>query len=248
MKKKLVSIIIPYFKKKKFFYKTISSVRSQSYKKIEIIVIYDDTDKSDLEYIKRLSISHKFKLIVNKKNLGAGFSRNKGIKKSKGFYLAFIDSDDLWSKNKLKYQIDFMQKNDVSFCHTSYSIIDSKGEEIGNRKVKTNLNFQSLLKSCDIGLSTVIIKKKILNKNTFPSIRTKEDFVLWLKLAKKYNIIGINKKLAKWRKLDKSLSSNIFRKLVDGFKVYNIYMKFNFIKSFVYLIILSINFLKKNKA
>lgn len=248
MKKKLVSIIIPYFKKKKYFYKTILSVKSQTYKKIEIIVIYDDEDKSDLEYIKKLSISQKFKLIINKKNLGAGFSRNKGIKKSKGFYLAFIDSDDLWSRNKLSYQINFMQKNKVQFCHTSYSIIDSKGKNIGSRRAKAILNFQSLLKSCDIGLSTVMIEKKILDKDIFPSIKTKEDFVLWLKLAKKHRIIGINKKLAKWRKLDQSLSSNVFQKLIDGFKVYNHFMKFSYIKSLNYLVILSFNFLKKNKV
>ena len=87
MKKKLVSIIIPYFKKKKYFLKTISSIKSQTYKKFEIIVIYDDIDKSDLNFIRKLSVTKKFKLIINKKNLGAGLSRNIGIKKSKGFYL-----------------------------------------------------------------------------------------------------------------------------------------------------------------
>ena len=110
MKKKLVSIIIPYFKKKKYFLKTISSIKSQTYKKFEIIVIYDDIDKSDLNFIQKLSVTKKFKLIINKKNLGAGLSRNIGIKKSKGFYLAFLDSDDLWTRNKLEYQIKFMEK------------------------------------------------------------------------------------------------------------------------------------------
>ena len=110
MKKKLVSIIIPYFKKKKYFLKTISSIKSQTYKKFEIIVIYDDIDKSDLNFIQKLSVTKKFKLIINKKNLGAGLSRNIGIKKSKGFYLAFLDSDDLWTRNKLEYQINFMEK------------------------------------------------------------------------------------------------------------------------------------------
>ena len=245
MKKKLVSIIIPYFKKKKYFLKTISSIKSQTYKKFEIIVIYDDIDKSDLNFIQKLSVTKKFKLIINKKNLGAGLSRNIGIKKSKGFYLAFLDSDDLWTRNKLEYQINFMEKKKISFSHTSYSIIDSSGKNIGFRNASPNLNFKKLLNSCDIGLSTVVLKKKILKGLSFSDITTKEDFVLWLKLSRKYQLVGINKNLAKWRKLNNSLSSNIFQKISDGFKVYNYYMKFNYIKSLIYLIILSINFLKK---
>ena len=248
MKRKLVSVIVPYYRKKKYFYEAISSIRSQSYKNIEIIVIYDDETKKDLNYIKKLSISQKFKLIINKKNLGAGISRNKGIKKSKGFYIAFLDSDDLWLKDKLDYQIKFMEKNGIPFSHTSYTIINSHGQYLGFRNAENILNFQKLLKSCDIGLSTVVLKKKILKKNFFPNLSTKEDFVLWLKLSKKYQLIGIKKKLTKWRQVENSLSSSVFQKLLDGFRVYNYYMKFNYFKSIKYLIILSINFLKKNKV
>ncbi len=247
MKNKLVSIIIPYFRKKDFFLKTILSIKSQSYKNIEIIVIYDDEDKTDLNFIKKLSILKNFKLIINKKNVGAGFSRNKGIKESKGYYIAFLDSDDLWEKNKLNYQINFMKKNNVSFSHTSYTIINSIGKKIGSRKVEKNLSHENLLKSCDIGLSSVVLKKDILKKNYFPNITTKEDFVLWLKLSKKNKIVGINKELTRWRKLNTSLSSNTIQKLLDGFRVYNRYMKFNYIKSLYYLLILSLNFLKKDK-
>lgn len=247
MKNKLVSIIIPYFRKKDFFLKTILSIKSQSYKNIEIIVIYDDEDKTDLNFIKKLSILKNFKLLINKKNVGAGFSRNKGIKESKGYYIAFLDSDDLWEKNKLNYQINFMKKNNVSFSHTSYTIINSIGKKIGSRKVEKNLSHENLLKSCDIGLSSVVLKKDILKKNYFPNITTKEDFVLWLKLSKKNKIVGINKELTRWRKLNTSLSSNTIQKLLDGFRVYNRYMKFNYIKSLYYLLILSLNFLKKDK-
>jgi len=107
------------------------------------------------------------------------------------------------------------------------------------------LNFQKLLKSGDIGLSTVVLKKKILKKSFFPNLSTKEDFVLWLKLSKKYQLIGIKKKLTKWRQVENSLSSSIFQKLLDGFRVYNYHMKFNYFKSLYYLLCLSLNYLKK---
>ena len=75
-----ISIIIPYFKKKFFFKKTILSILNQTLKRFEVIIIYDDEDKSDLNFIKKLIKKDKrFRLIINKKNLGAGESRNIGI-------------------------------------------------------------------------------------------------------------------------------------------------------------------------
>ena len=90
-KKDLISVVIPYHKKD-FFQETINSIKRQSYKNFEILIIYDDDDKSELKYVKRILKTLKFKnkLIVNDKIIGAGPSRNKGIKVSKGNYIAFV--------------------------------------------------------------------------------------------------------------------------------------------------------------
>ena len=100
--KNLVSVIIPYFKKKKFLKKTIKSIISQTYKNYEIILVYDDSDVDDLSFIENLlkKVKNK-KIIINKRNLGPGFSRIKGILKSNGSYIAFCDADDIWNKHKL---------------------------------------------------------------------------------------------------------------------------------------------------
>jgi len=240
----LVSVIIPYYKKKEYIVKTIDSVISQSYRNLEIIIIYDNGSVNDLDFIRSIkSKDSRIKLIMNKKNIGAGDSRNKGIKFSIGKYIAFLDSDDLWKKNKLKRQLKVMKKNSYNISHTSYEIIEKNSKVIGYRNAKTFNNTKSLLKSCDIGLSTVIIKKSILKKtDKFPNIKTKEDFVFWLKLLdRKISIYGIDMNLTKWRKLNKSLSSSVFQKLKDGFTVYNKYLKMNFVKSIYYLFLLSIN-------
>ena len=246
MKTPLVSVVMPYFKKINFFEQAYYSVQNQTYKNFEIIIIYDDPYKKDLENLKKIVKKKNTKIIINKKNLGAGASRNKGIKIAKGQYIAFIDSDDIWMKEKTKLQIKFMIENNYNFSHTTYSVIDKNKKFLGIRKAKNKLSFNNLLNSCDIGLSTVIINKKILKKLKFPTIRTKEDFVLWLNISKKHEIIGLNKNLASWRKLDNSLSSNLKQKLIDGFRVYYFYMSFGLIKSFYYLISLSFNFVLKN--
>ena len=111
---------------------------------------------------------------------------------------------------------------------------------------KKNMTYDKLIKSCDIGLSTVIIKSNLLKMYRFPPIKTKEDYVMWLKLSKnRIKLSGLKKNLASWRKLNESLSSSIFQKLKDAFTVYNKYLKFNFFKSLLFTIILSYNFIKK---
>ena len=169
MKKGLVSIIIPYYKKKKFFKKTFISAVNQSYKNIEIIIIYDDNSKSELKFIKKIVQNKKnTKVLVNSKNIGAGLSRNRGIKKSKGEYLAFLDADDLWKKNKLQKQIRFMNTNKIDASFTGYQIMDEKNNIFGSRISKKKISYNNLIYSCDIGLSTVVIRKqKLINLNFY---------------------------------------------------------------------------------
>ena len=139
-----------------------------------------------------------------------------------------------------------MKKNNILVSHTSYQIMNEKNGIISRRDAK-KLEYKNLLNSCDIGLSTVMVEKKIFNNQIkFPKIKTKEDYVLWLRIARKGVIFrAIKKDLTKWRKTNSSLSSSTIQKLFDGFKVYHYYMKFNWFKSLYLLICLSINFLKK---
>ena len=242
----LISIILPYYKKKFFISKTIKSILTQSHQNFELIIIYDDNDKKDLIYIKKLiKKNSKIKLIVNKNNIGVAKSRNIGVLKSRGDYICFIDADDLWKKNKLKVQLEFMKKNQCQISHTQYKIINNSGKLIGLMKIKDILKYKDLIYSCDIGLSTVMINAKLKYKIIFPNIKTKEDFILWLKLSKKYNFFGIPKYLVSWRKGEMSISY-LNQKLKDAFKLYSRYEKFNFFKSLLYTVILSFNYIKKS--
>ena len=242
------SIIIAYYKKKQFFEETINSILNQTYSNFEVILVYDDVDKGELNFvIKILSRLPRYKIIINKKNIGAGLSRNKAIHFAKGQYVAFCDADDLWHKKKLEVQISFMMKKKINFCHTSYKIINNLGNTLGYFKIAKKLNYKDLLKSCDIATSSVVINKNILKKGIFFSnFTTKEDYALWLKIAKKENkLYGIKNDLLFWRSLHNSLSDSFFQKLFDAYKVFYIHQNFSLIKSFYYLIILSFNSIQR---
>ena len=244
----LVSVIIPYFKKKSFIAECVNSVIYQSYSNLEIIIIYDDTSHDDLNYILKLKdLDPRISIVINSQTLGAGEARNVGISKSKGEYIAFLDADDIWKKKKIEYQINYMKENNLNCSHTSYEIISEDNTISAHRTEKIFKSFEELLKSCDIGLSTVMIKKNVLSEYCkFPNMKTKEDFVLWLKILKSNYIFGaINIKLTYWRRSKNSLSTSIIQKLADGFRVYYVHMNYKFFKSLYLLICLSLNYLKK---
>ena len=136
----LVSIIIPYYKKKDDINTTINSILNQNFNNYEIIIVYDDENKEDLKLIQEIKKKdERIKLLINERNLGAGESRNRGIKIAKGQFIAFIDADDIWKPLKLSKQIDFMIKNgevtesffegtflkdDIAFCNEIRSAIE----------------------------------------------------------------------------------------------------------------------------
>ena len=121
----LVSVIIPYYKKKEYISNSINSVLKQTYKNFEIIIIYDDDNNDDLNLIEQLKKKDdRIKIIKNIKRMGAGKSRNIGINNSNGKFIAFLDADDTWQTQKLSKQINFMELNNYDVTHTSYSIIN----------------------------------------------------------------------------------------------------------------------------
>jgi teichuronic acid biosynthesis glycosyltransferase TuaG len=242
-----LSIILPYYKKRKFIKETLISIINQTFKNHELIIIYDQKHLGDLDYIKGiLKKKIRYQIIINNKNLGVGKSRNIGIKKSTSKYIAFCDADDVWHKSKSQIQLRIMKEKKLDFTHTNYHIINSNNKILGKMKAKSNLKYEDLMKSCDIALSSVIIKSSLLKQsNNFGDTKTKEDFILWLKLSKRIKIYGINKFLLSWRKTENSLSSNISQKIKDAFIVYKKIENKNFLVTCFFVLRLSIYYLIK---
>jgi|TARA_B110000967_G_scaffold204219_1_gene246347 teichuronic acid biosynthesis glycosyltransferase TuaG len=243
----LISIIIPYYKDEINILHSVNSAIKQSYKNIEIIIIDDENSvisKKILLSIKKKS--KKIKVISLKKNAGVSQARNFGISHASGNLIAFLDSDDIWKRDKLTMQVDFMNKNKIDLCYTNYYAFAGK-KIIYKVKIKKSFDYNELLNECPISCSSVLLKKNILDKNKFKDLKTKEDYELWLRIVKKkYKLGGINKFLTGYRVRDNSLSAQHFNKLINAFKIYNKYNNFGIFTSMLCVLRLYCNaFIKK---
>ncbi len=243
----LVSVIIPYFNDEFNINKSVTSALNQTHKNLEIIIIDDENTKRSLLVLNKYKNKKKIKIIRTKYNSGVAFARNKGIKKSKGKLVAFLDSDDYWSKNKLKEQINAFKKNDIDICYTNYFGVTDNNKIKYKIRSPNRMNFKKFLSACPISCSSVVVKRKLLNKYKFKNLKTKEDYLLWLELSKKkYKFHGINKFLSFYQIRKNSLSTLHFNKLFSAYKIYSYYLKFNFFISLLLIIRLYINaFIKK---
>ena len=248
MNDNLVSIITPVYNAERFLKYTIESVLQQEYKEGEIILVDDcSTDNSEniiKEYIKK---DNRIRYIKLEKNSGAAVSRNTAIKNARGRYIAFLDSDDIWTKNKLKVQIDFMKKNNIGFSFSSYQVMTEDGVLI-NRiiKVPKIIDYKEYLKNTIIGCLTVVIDRKICGNFSMVNIRKNQDMATWLSILKKGNIAyGINESLGIYRLVDGSISNNKFKAAKSVWYTYRSIEKLNFIKSSYYFIAYSYNAVKK---
>ncbi|WP_159947756.1 glycosyltransferase family 2 protein [Polaribacter septentrionalilitoris] len=207
----LVSIITANYNSEQFISNTIESILRQSYQNWELIIVDDCSNDKSIDiitlYAKKDS---RIRLFVLDVNSGAAIVRNKGIEMSKGNFIAFLDSDDLWLPKKLELQMNFMIENKFLLTHTSYEIIDEKGIPINKIiKCKEKLDYNRMLYSNEIGCLTAMYNSDVLGKIFMPNIRKRQDYALWLKILKseKY-AYGLDIVLAQYRDRSKSISNN----------------------------------------
>ena len=209
MEDKLVSIIMPTYNCAKFIGKTIESVIAQTYENWELIIV-DDCSKDNTEEVVSKYKDNRIKYHRLENNSGAAVARTEAMKKASGRYMAFLDSDDLWKKDKLEKQLEFMNKNNYNFTCTEYEQIDEEGNKLNKViKVKKRADYNRILLDCPVGNSTVMYNVEKLGKFEVPNIRKRNDDALWLQILKKEKYIyGMPDILMEYRIRSNSISSN----------------------------------------
>ena len=241
--KKKIDIILPNYNSSKFIIKTIESILRQTYKNWKLIIVDDFSNIETKNILKKISKIKNIKVFFLNKNYGAGFCRNFAIKKSNSPYVAFIDSDDIWEKDKLKKQISFMKKNNFSFSFTDYKTFGEKKRNINN---PSKLNYLDFLKNTSIATSTMMIKRNIIGNIKFTNTKICEDFVFKCKLLKKIgHAYCLKEYLTNYRIRRKSLQSSNLRNFYWIWKINKDYNKLNIFDNFISLLFISFNSLKK---
>jgi teichuronic acid biosynthesis glycosyltransferase TuaG len=247
-----VNIILPNYNSGHFLEETINSILNQTFKNWKLIIVDDGSNLNDKKILQKYRNYNKINIIFLKKNKGAGFCRNLAIKHSKGDYLAFIDSDDIWYKNKLLDQIKFMVKNNYQFTYTNYVTFSNKAKRMKKKNIENTIkppkkfNFNKFIHNTSIGTSTMILKRSLIKNIKFTKTKICEDYFFKCKILKKIDYAYcLPKVLTKYRIRTNSLQGNRFRNLYWIWYINKNYNQLNLINNLLSLFSISFNSLMK---
>jgi glycosyltransferase involved in cell wall biosynthesis len=122
----MVSVIIPFYNRMELVLQSLKSVQNQTHNNWELILVNDGSTE-DVSAIENYIASDNRIKLISANHAGASNARNLGIDSSKGKFIAFLDSDDLWDKEKLEKQLTFMVENNYNVSHTNYNRISVDG-------------------------------------------------------------------------------------------------------------------------
>ncbi len=231
----LVSIITPLYNAAPFIAKTIQSVIDQSYQNWELLIVDDaSTDNGPTIVRDFFGNDTRIKFYPNSLNKGAAHCRNQATTEATGDYIAFLDADDLWHKNKLEKQLKFMQENDCDVSFASYLQIDEQGNSLNKRvEALQTLSYKKQHKNNYIGNLTGMYNAKTLGKIIAPNIRKRQDWAVWLEAIKisEKPALGLQEDLAFYRVHLDSMSANKWKLIKYNFAFYRTYLDYSWLKS-----------------
>jgi len=235
----LVSIITPVFNSAATLQETLESVLAQTYNSWEMLCVFDSgTADSSREIVRQYQArDSRFRLIELEKEKGCGAARNEGFRQAQGQFIAFLDADDLWLKEKLENQIRWMQEKNLAFTCTGYQRMSHDGV-LGNTQIlpKDVATYEDILKNNSVCCPTVVINQDLTGpfsmKNTYA-----EDMILWLELIKKgFPCHGLKDVLLHYRVAEKSRSSFKVKVLKARWNVYRNFAKISRLASTYYFL------------
>jgi len=246
----LVSIIMPTYNSEHTLQASVNSVLQQTYTNWELLITDDCSTDSTLKIIESfLNDDCRIKLFRLHSNSGAGVARNNSIRYSEGRFVAFLDSDDLWHKDKLEKQVQFMLDRNFALTYTQYIKVDSNMSFLGAIHPPLNVSYSNLLKSNVIGCLTAMYDTKLLGKVFMPTIRKRQDMALWLKILERIDYAWcLPEELAYYMVGHDSLSSNKMKIITTQWRFYRQYLHFNILKSAWYFSFYAFYAFKKHSS
>ena len=202
----LVSIITPTWACGRFIAETIRSIQDQTYLNWELLIQDDCSTDNTKEVVERLKaespeLREKIKYACNPRNSGAAITRNNALRRAKGRWIAFLDSDDLWEPTKLEKQLRFMVENNYAFTYHEYTEMSEDGKDLGVyvSGIKKVSEFR-MYACCWPGCLTVMYDAEKIGLIQIKDVKKNNDAAMWLKVVQKVPCYLLNENLARYRR------------------------------------------------
>ncbi|MDA8707875.1 glycosyltransferase [Hellea sp.] len=209
----LVSIVIPFYNEPELTCRAIKSALNQTYPNIEVVAV-NDGSTADMKSVRDLVSKYENAKIIDIKNGGVGNARNVGMRASRGEYIAFLDSDDVFLPYKVSNQLTAMMNGGYLFSHTSYHVEYPNGRSglgVVHSGTQHGDLYPDIIRSCAVSTPTVMFHRIFIAMGLqFPvASNLGEDIETWLWVAARYPILGIDEPLSviTWR--DDSAALNL---------------------------------------
>lgn len=229
-----ISVIMPAYNMERYIEEAIRSVMAQTVSDWELLVLDDCSEDATCSIVETLAAEdERIRLIRMECNSGVAAVRNRGFELSRGDFVALLDSDDVWCPEKLEKQLQRLEHTGADIAYCSYGVIDADSNQTRNDyTVPERTDFEAMLRENEIGCSTVLLRRKIVEKYRFDTDFFHEDYLLWLRLLQDgYTAAGCSEVLVKWRYIASSRSFNKLKSARNRWKIYRKYLKLPFWKS-----------------
>ena len=206
-----ISVIMAVYNGEKFLEEAIGSILKQTFSNFEFIIIDDGSEDTSLKIIKNFK-DKRISILENNKNIGLSASLNKGIKLSKGKYIARMDADDISLPERLEKQYNFMERNpNIGIVGTGYHLINESGERMGTYIYPDNpvTIHWKLLTGPVFPHPTVMMRKKVLIENNLSyneEYFVTQDYELWCRIIQFTEGSNFPEALIQYRHHDQSKS------------------------------------------
>lgn len=221
----LVSVVIPVYNAERFIEAAVESVVKQTFQNWEILLIDDGSTDASGALLDKMAQQDKRIRVFHLESGSAAKARNAGTGQAKGQYLAFLDADDLWEKDKLEKEVAFLKEKEAAFVFSGYEFADENGKGTGKVvHVPQQLRYKEALKNTTIFTSTVLFDMEKTGRELLymPEMKSEDTALWWKVLRQGYTAWGLDENLVKYRRSGKTLSSN---KLEAVRRIWNLYRK-----------------------
>ena len=215
--KPIISIIMNCYNGEAFLNEAINSITKQTFENWELI-FFDNNSKDNSEKIVKSFKDSRIKYFKSDRLLNLYDARNLAVKKTNGDYISFLDTDDMWTKDKLEKQINFIKKNsNYKILYSNYYVLKNNEKQIMYKnELPSGFITQKLLDFYGIGINTVFVAKSIFEQYNFKKdLNIIGDFDFFIQTSKKFQIGYISDPLTFYRIHENSFTKKNYKMYIN---------------------------------